>query len=141
MPRKDLHVTLGGVTIKPARALGAWAAFKKNCGRSYGHAFGGLVLTRRWEDLNVRMTKSAEYRGGNVQEQARRILRSPDWGKCAVAFTCICTIAKPKYDLRSMPFANRRRPSHAALKLKGRRSEATSALAGRRLSDMHQALI
>ena len=29
MPRKDLHVMLGGVTIKPALALGAWAASRK----------------------------------------------------------------------------------------------------------------
>src|SRR5215831_15025774 len=30
MPRKDLHVTLEGVEIKPALALGSWAAFKKD---------------------------------------------------------------------------------------------------------------
>ena len=30
MPRKDLHVTLDGVELKPALALGSWAAFKKD---------------------------------------------------------------------------------------------------------------
>lgn len=28
MPRKDLHVTLKGVDIKPPLALGSWTAFK-----------------------------------------------------------------------------------------------------------------
>ena len=43
MPRKDLHVTLGGVTIKPALALGAWAAFKQ--GTDGAMVMGDLVLT------------------------------------------------------------------------------------------------
>src|SRR5256885_9749440 len=29
MPRSDLHVTVGGVAVKPALALGSWAAFKQ----------------------------------------------------------------------------------------------------------------
>jgi Domain of Unknown Function (DUF1259) len=42
-PRSDLTVTLDGVTIKPALALGSWAAFKEIGG---GHAItmGDLVL-------------------------------------------------------------------------------------------------
>jgi len=42
-PRSDLTVTLDGVTIKPALALGSWAAFKETSG---GHvmAMGDLVL-------------------------------------------------------------------------------------------------
>jgi hypothetical protein len=43
MPRKDLHVTLDGVEIKPALALGSWAAFKKD-GNS-AMVMGYLVLT------------------------------------------------------------------------------------------------
>src|SRR5437879_13446108 len=41
-PRSDLTVTAGGVTIKPALALGSWAAFRA----SDGHAMvmGDLVL-------------------------------------------------------------------------------------------------
>jgi hypothetical protein len=32
MPRKDLHVALKGVDIKPALALGSWVAFKRDGG-------------------------------------------------------------------------------------------------------------
>ena len=42
MPRSDLHVTVGGVAVKPGLALGSWVAFKK-----MGHeamAMGDLVL-------------------------------------------------------------------------------------------------
>src|SRR5258708_39572010 len=30
MPRKDLHVVLNGVDIKPGLALGSWTAFKRD---------------------------------------------------------------------------------------------------------------
>jgi hypothetical protein len=43
MPRKDLHVTLKGVDIKPALALGSWAAFKRDGGAAM--VMGDLVLT------------------------------------------------------------------------------------------------
>ncbi|HTE90076.1 MAG TPA: DUF1259 domain-containing protein, partial [Terriglobales bacterium] len=43
MPRKDLHVTVKGVDIKPALALGSWAAFKRD-GRT-AMVMGDLVLT------------------------------------------------------------------------------------------------
>jgi len=43
MPRKDLHVTLGEVAIKPGFALGAWAAFAHT---DHGDiVMGDLVLT------------------------------------------------------------------------------------------------
>src|SRR5690348_7340569 len=29
LPRSDLHVTVGGVAVKPALALGSWVAFKQ----------------------------------------------------------------------------------------------------------------
>src|SRR2546422_8961719 len=29
MPRSDLHVTIGGVAVKPTLALGSWLAFKQ----------------------------------------------------------------------------------------------------------------
>lgn len=46
MPRKDLHVVLNGVTIKPGLALGSWAAFKHD--RSGGAmVMGDLVLTEQ----------------------------------------------------------------------------------------------
>ncbi len=43
MPRKDLHVTLDGVDIKPGLALGSWAAFKRD--GSGAMVMGDLVLT------------------------------------------------------------------------------------------------
>ena len=43
MPRKDLHVVLDGVEIKPALALGSWAAFKRD--GSSAMIMGDLVLT------------------------------------------------------------------------------------------------
>src|ERR1043165_5915459 len=43
MPRKDLHVALDGVEIKPALALGSWAAFTKDGNAAM--VMGDLVLT------------------------------------------------------------------------------------------------
>ena len=44
MPRKDLHVTVGGTEIKPGLALGAWAAFH-HIGDNDAMVMGDLVLT------------------------------------------------------------------------------------------------
>lgn len=44
MPRKDLHVTVGGTEIKPGLALGAWAAFH-HLGNNDAMVMGDLVLT------------------------------------------------------------------------------------------------
>ena len=43
MPRKDLHVTLDGVAIKPGLALGSWVAFARNGNEAM--VMGDLVLT------------------------------------------------------------------------------------------------
>lgn len=43
-PRSDLSVTVDGVPIKPALALGSWAAFKQ-IGKGQSMAMGDLVLT------------------------------------------------------------------------------------------------
>jgi hypothetical protein len=43
-PRSDLSVTADGVAIKPALALGSWAAFKQ-IGKGESMAMGDLVLT------------------------------------------------------------------------------------------------
>lgn len=62
MPRSDLHVTVGGVAIKPGLALGSWVAFKQ-----MGHeamAMGDLVLRdtevepvmKKLEDGGVQIT-------------------------------------------------------------------------------------
>jgi hypothetical protein len=63
MPRKDLHVTLGGVTIKPALALGSWAAFKQSTDGAM--IMGDLVLTE--DEVQPVMTKLQE---GGIQEAA-----------------------------------------------------------------------
>ena len=44
LPRGDLHVTLDGVTLKPALALGSWLAFVAH-GRGQAMVMGDLVLT------------------------------------------------------------------------------------------------
>jgi len=44
MPRKDLHVSVGGTEIKPALALGGWAAFHM-VGKNDAMVMGDLVLT------------------------------------------------------------------------------------------------
>ena len=43
-PRSDLHVTVAGVSIKPALALGGWVAFKPAGGAKEVMAMGDLVL-------------------------------------------------------------------------------------------------
>ena len=45
MPRKDLHVTVDGVEIKPALALGSWTAFKRH--GTGAMVMGDLVLTEK----------------------------------------------------------------------------------------------
>jgi hypothetical protein len=44
MPRKDLHVTVGGTEVKPGLALGSWAAFH-SVGDNDAMVMGDLVLT------------------------------------------------------------------------------------------------
>lgn len=44
LPRSDLSVTVGGVSLKPALALGSWVAFLPT-GNSQAIAMGDLVLT------------------------------------------------------------------------------------------------
>ena len=44
MPRKDLHVTVGGTEIKAGLALGGWAAFR-HVGKNDAMVMGDLVLT------------------------------------------------------------------------------------------------
>src|SRR6201993_3784634 len=52
-PRTDLNVTLDGVTIKPALALGGWVAFKPM--HSDAMVMGDLVLLE--DEINTVMTK------------------------------------------------------------------------------------
>lgn len=63
MPRKDLHVTLSGVDIKPGLALGSWAAFKRDSGAVM--VMGDLVLTE--DEVEPVMMKLQE---GGIHESA-----------------------------------------------------------------------
>src|SRR5947208_1497913 len=53
LPRSDLHVTLDGVTIKPALALGGWVAFAPMHGQAM--VMGDLVLLE--SEITPVMTK------------------------------------------------------------------------------------
>jgi len=63
MPRKDLHVTLSGVDIKPGLALGSWAAFERDGGGAM--VMGDLVLTE--DEVQPVMLKLQE---GGIHESA-----------------------------------------------------------------------
>lgn len=63
MPRKDLHVALDGVDIKPGFALGSWAAFKRDGGAAM--VMGDLVLTE--DEVEPVMMKLQE---GGIHESA-----------------------------------------------------------------------
>jgi hypothetical protein len=63
MPRKDLHVTLDGVDVKPGLALGSWVAFKKDT--SGAMVMGDLVLTE--DEVEPVMMKLQE---GRIHESA-----------------------------------------------------------------------
>jgi len=63
IPRKDLHVVLDGVDIKPGLALGSWAAFRRDGGRAM--VMGDLVLTE--DEVEPVMMKLQE---GGIHESA-----------------------------------------------------------------------
>src|SRR5256885_1050624 len=56
LPRSDLQVTVGGVQLKPALALGSWLAFKKAGDMTM--VMGDLVLTE--DEVTPVMTKLQE---------------------------------------------------------------------------------
>ncbi len=74
-PRSDLTVTLDGVTIKPALALGSWAAFK-DIGDGHVITMGDLVLL----DSEVNLVIDALQKGGVEQSALHNHLlgESPD---------------------------------------------------------------
>jgi Domain of Unknown Function (DUF1259) len=61
LPRSDLQVTVGGVQVKPALALGSWVAFKKMGNDTM--VMGDLVLSE--DEVTPVMTKLQE--GGVMQ--------------------------------------------------------------------------
>ncbi|HEY8132678.1 MAG TPA: DUF1259 domain-containing protein [Thermoanaerobaculia bacterium] len=62
-PRSDLTVTAGGVTIKPALALGSWAAFHETGGHAM--AMGDLVLLESEVDGVI-----GELQKGGIEQTA-----------------------------------------------------------------------
>lgn len=72
LPRSDLKVTLDGVQIKPALALGSWLAFKSLSDRD-AMVMGDLVLTQA--EVNPVMSKLAES-GIEVTALHNHLLRS-----------------------------------------------------------------
>jgi hypothetical protein len=65
-PRSDLHITVGGVAVKPALALGGWIAFKRMGGSAADAiAMGDLVLTEAEVPGVV-----AKLQAGGVQQTA-----------------------------------------------------------------------
>jgi hypothetical protein len=71
LPRSDLKVTLDGVAIKPALALGSWVAFRDMNGQS--EVMGDLVLTH--DEVNPVMT-SLEDGGIQITALHNHLLRS-----------------------------------------------------------------
>lgn len=71
LPRTDLKVTLDGVEIKPALALGSWLTFSKP--GDHGVVMGDLVLTA--DEVNPVMSKLAEV-GIEVTALHNHLLRS-----------------------------------------------------------------
>ena len=63
-PRSDLSVSIGGVTLKPALALGGWVAFKA-MGKGRAMAMGDLVLTE--DEVNPVMQA---LQAGGVEQTA-----------------------------------------------------------------------
>src|SRR3954463_9935892 len=72
LPRSDLKVTLDGVAIKPALALGSWLAFKA-LGDKDAMVMGDLVLTQ--DEVNPVMKKLVEN-GLEITALHNHLLRS-----------------------------------------------------------------
>lgn len=72
MPRSDLKVSLDGVAVKPALALGSWVAFKPTSGKD-AMVMGDLVLTQG--EVNPVMMKLIEN-GFEITALHNHLLRS-----------------------------------------------------------------
>jgi hypothetical protein len=82
LPRSDLHVTLDGVQLKPALALGSWLAFVSH-GAGEASVMGDLVLTDA--EVNPVMAKLVEGRIEITALHNHLLRNSPH--------TCTCTSA------------------------------------------------
>jgi hypothetical protein len=83
--RTDLNVTLDGVTIKPALALGGWVAFKQM--QSEAIVMGDLVLLET--EINPVMAKMIEN-GLDITAVHNHLLRAtPRRSTCTLGVTVI----------------------------------------------------
>src|SRR5215218_9657695 len=73
LPRSDLHVTLDGVAIKPALALGGWVAFAPMHGEAM--VMGDLVLLET--EISPVMTKLLEGGRGSTAVHKHVLRASP----------------------------------------------------------------
>ena len=71
LPRSDLKVTLDGVAIKPALALGSWVAFREMSGQAM--VMGDLVLTH--DEVNP-VVRVLEQNGIEITALHNHLLRS-----------------------------------------------------------------
>jgi hypothetical protein len=82
LPRSDLKVTLDGVEVKPALALGSWLAFEK----IGGQAMVDLVLTA--EEVSPVINKLVEG-GVDITALHNHLLRSSPATLCIFAVMAI----------------------------------------------------
>ena len=75
LPRSDLHVTLDGISVKPALALGGWVAFAPTHGEAM--VMGDLVLLET--EITPVMSKLLDS-GLDTQETLRGIVANVDEG-------------------------------------------------------------
>jgi len=81
IPRKDLHVTLDGVEIKPGLALGSWAAFKQDGGSAM--VMGDLVLTEdEVEPVMMKLQEGGIHESANPQSPDRGIAARDVYARC-----------------------------------------------------------
>jgi Domain of Unknown Function (DUF1259) len=106
LPRSDLKVTLDGVEVKPALALGSWLAFQKI--GDHAMVMGDLVLTA--EEVSAVMNKLVEG-GIDITALHNHLLRSsPATLICMFAVRAIplssprpCTLLSPRAKRHSRP--------------------------------------
>ena len=81
LPRSDLHVTLDGIQIKPALALGGWVAFAPMHGQAM--VMGDLVLLET--EITPVMTKLLDS-GLDITAIHNHILRASPARGCSVLY-------------------------------------------------------
>lgn len=111
MPRTDLHVTLGGVEIKPTLALGSWLAFRGE--GDMAMVMGDLVLTDAEVNPVMKKLEDSGSRSPRCTTTCCGRARRPS--TCTSSGTATrprwqppCTPPSPSAERRSWP----RRPPH-----------------------------